>query len=132
MFKVSIVLLNKTRITIESDEPEVLREIVSMALRDLPRDFAIQAASAAAGAASQRPSRGETRAGSFPGESVSSSRVRGFVATQEPSEPSNGGRNGQETSEMPLNLSPKKDRGTCGLPPESQPDGRHAPGGSGH
>ena len=55
MFKVSIVHLNKTQITLESDEPEVLREIVSMALRDLPRDFAIQAASAAAGQPGSAP-----------------------------------------------------------------------------
>lgn len=39
MVKVSISLPNNTQITFESDEPEVLREIVAMALRDLPRDL---------------------------------------------------------------------------------------------
>ena len=39
MVKVSISLPNNTQITFESDEAEVLREIVSMALRDLPRDL---------------------------------------------------------------------------------------------
>ena len=39
MVKVSISLPNNTQITFESDEAEVLREVVSMALRDLPRDL---------------------------------------------------------------------------------------------
>ena len=39
MVKVSISLPNNTQITFESDEAEVLREIVDMALRDLPRDL---------------------------------------------------------------------------------------------
>ena len=39
MVKVSISLPNNTQITFESEEAEVLREVVSMALRDLPRDL---------------------------------------------------------------------------------------------
>ena len=39
MVKVSISLPNNAQITFESEEAEVLREIVSMALRDLPRDL---------------------------------------------------------------------------------------------
>ncbi len=39
MVKVSISLPNNTQITFESDEAEVLREVVAMALRDLPRDL---------------------------------------------------------------------------------------------
>ena len=39
MVKVSISLPNNTQITFESEEAEVLHEVVSMALRDLPRDL---------------------------------------------------------------------------------------------
>ena len=39
MDKVSISLPNNTQITFESEESEVLREVVSLALRDLPRDL---------------------------------------------------------------------------------------------
>jgi hypothetical protein len=39
MVKVSITLPNKALITFESEEPEVIHEIVGMVLRDLPRDL---------------------------------------------------------------------------------------------
>ena len=39
MVKVSISLPNNTQITFESEESEVLHEIVAMALRDLPREL---------------------------------------------------------------------------------------------
>lgn len=39
MVKVSISLPNNTQITFESEEPEVLHEVVGMVLRDLPRDL---------------------------------------------------------------------------------------------
>lgn len=39
MVKVSISLPNNAQITFESEEPEILHEIVSLALRDLPRDL---------------------------------------------------------------------------------------------
>ena len=39
MVKISISLPNNTQITFESEESEVLREVVSLALRDLPRDL---------------------------------------------------------------------------------------------
>lgn len=39
MVKVSITLPNNTQITLEAEEPEVLHQIILMALRDLPRDL---------------------------------------------------------------------------------------------
>ena len=39
MVKVSITLPNNAQITFESDEPEVIHEIVGMVLRDLPREL---------------------------------------------------------------------------------------------
>jgi hypothetical protein len=39
MVKVSITLPNKAQITFESEEPEVIHQIVQVALRDLPRDL---------------------------------------------------------------------------------------------
>ena len=39
MVKVSISLPNNTQITFESEESEVLHEIVALALRELPRDL---------------------------------------------------------------------------------------------
>ena len=41
MVKVSISLPNNTQITFESEESEVLHEIVGMVLRDLPRDLGL-------------------------------------------------------------------------------------------
>jgi hypothetical protein len=39
MVKVSITLPNNAQITFESEEPEVIHEVVGMVLRDLPRDL---------------------------------------------------------------------------------------------
>ena len=39
MVRVSITLPNNTKITVESEDAEVLHEIVGLALRDLPRDL---------------------------------------------------------------------------------------------
>lgn len=39
MIKVSITLPNNAQITFESEEPEVIHQVVGMALRDLPRDL---------------------------------------------------------------------------------------------
>ena len=39
MVKVSITLPNNAQITLESEEPEVIHEIVGMVLRDLPREL---------------------------------------------------------------------------------------------
>ena len=44
MVKVSISLPNNTQITFESEEAEVLHEIVALALRDLPRDLMLPSA----------------------------------------------------------------------------------------
>jgi len=45
MVKVSISLPNNTQITFESEEAEVLHEIVALALRDLPRDLMLPSTS---------------------------------------------------------------------------------------
>jgi hypothetical protein len=39
MVKVSITLPNNAQITFESEEPEVIQQVVGMVLRDLPRDL---------------------------------------------------------------------------------------------
>ena len=39
MVRVSITLPNNTKITVESEDAEVLHEVVGIALRDLPRDL---------------------------------------------------------------------------------------------
>ena len=39
MVKVSITLPNSTQITLEAEEPEIIQQVVDMALRDLPRDL---------------------------------------------------------------------------------------------
>ena len=44
MVKVSITLPNNAQITFESEEPEVIHEIVTMVLRDLPRELMQSAA----------------------------------------------------------------------------------------
>ena len=54
MVKVSISLPNNTQITFESEESEVLREVVSMALRDLPRDLMQAPASVSPGAPTEK------------------------------------------------------------------------------
>ena len=54
MVKVSISLPNNTHITFESEESEVLREVVSLALRDLPRDLMQVPASVTPGALTEK------------------------------------------------------------------------------
>ena len=54
MVKVSISLPNNTQITFESEESEVLREVVSLALRDLPRDLMQAPASVSPGAPTEK------------------------------------------------------------------------------
>ena len=54
MVKVSISLPNNAVITFESEEAEVLREIVSLALRDLPRDLMQASAPGTAGSATEK------------------------------------------------------------------------------
>ena len=50
MVKVSITLPNATQITLESEEPEVMREVVRLALRDLPNDLMLGYSNGSAGA----------------------------------------------------------------------------------
>jgi len=54
MVKVSISLPNNTQITFESEESEVLREVVSLALRHLPRDLMQAPASVSPGALTEK------------------------------------------------------------------------------
>ena len=54
MVKVSISLPNNTQITFESEESEVLREVVSLALRHLPRDLMQAPASVSPGAPTEK------------------------------------------------------------------------------
>jgi len=54
MVKVSISLPNNAQITFESEEAEVLREIVSLALRDLPRDLMQSPSPDTAGSATEK------------------------------------------------------------------------------
>jgi len=54
MVKVSISLPNNAQITFESEESEVLHEIVGMALRDLPRDLMQPGASEVANVATEK------------------------------------------------------------------------------
>ena len=57
MVKVSISLPNNALITFESEESEVLREIVGMALRALPRDLMQSGTPAAIGGATEKGTR---------------------------------------------------------------------------
>ena len=54
MVKVSISLPNNTQITFESEEAEVLHEIVALALRDLPRDLMLPSTSGVEGAPTEK------------------------------------------------------------------------------
>jgi len=49
MVKVSITLPNAAQITLESEEAEVIHQVVSMALRDLPRELMQSSAGSASG-----------------------------------------------------------------------------------
>lgn len=115
MVKVSISLPNNAQITFESDEAEVLREVVSMALRDLPRDL-MQAPPHDLGRTDAEPEEKSTSvAGSalsgatatpdpVPGPAVESPAVEPGAApapipAQEPSSPPGGnGASNQETA----------------------------------
>ncbi len=59
MVKVSITLPNSTQIIFESEETELLHEIMGMVLRDLPRDL-IQAPSAECGQSASEPAEKST------------------------------------------------------------------------
>ena len=129
MVKVSISLPNNTQITFESDEAEVLREIVAMALRDLPRDLmqtpvntgqqrvdepaekSTSTAGAALSAVVPAPEPEPDPAPTIESPAVEPEPAPVPVAAQEPSEPSqpsqpsdqndNGDGDGQASPEMP-------------------------------
>ena len=54
MVKVSITLPNATQITVESEEPELIHEVVGMALRELPKEL-LQASNAQQAGLSSSP-----------------------------------------------------------------------------
>ncbi len=152
MVKVSISLPNNTQITFESDEAEVLREIVSMALRDLPRDL-MQAPTAGDGqpanespadesaekstsvagaalsaAAAPEPEPGPTPAPEPAPDDDSSvaepAAAPAPVAAQELSPPVSGDGNGQATAEMPAEfLSEEGQRNFAAFCQETNPLG---------
>lgn len=130
MVKVSISLPNNTQITFESDEAEVLREIVGMALRDLPRDL-MRAEAAGNEQPGNEPAEKSTSIAGFvssdaadvpapepalepdPAPAIGSPAVEPTatpapVADQETSEPSNG--NGQGPAEMPAEFRSEEGR----------------------
>ena len=97
MVKVSISLPNNTQITFESEESEVLREIVGMALRDLPRDL-MRSPSADA------PSAGNGNPAGAPAEKSTSTAGSVAMSTPQPAaparqEPSQAGVKGNVTSD---------------------------------
>ena len=120
MVKVSISLPNNTQITFESDEAEVLREVVAMALRDLPRDLmqapatddkqpasapaekSTSVAASALPAASATPEPEPEPAPATAPPEVAPAAAPVSVAARNPSDLSNG--NGQATAEMPPEL----------------------------
>ena len=107
MVKVSISLPNNTQITFESEESEVLHEVVGMVLRDLPRDLMQSPPADAPSAGNGKP------AGSIAEKSTSISAATASMtvapapsAKGEASGPSKGGAkgdasNGQAATEIP-------------------------------
>ena len=77
MVKVSISLPNNALITFESDEAEVLREVVGMALRDLPRDL-MQVTAVVGSQSAEVPAEKSTN------EAVSPVATTAAAVTQEP------------------------------------------------
>ncbi len=75
MVKVSISLPNNAQITFESEEAEVLREIVSLALRDLPRDLMQAPSSDTAGGATEKST------------SIAATALAAATMTEEPAPP---------------------------------------------
>ncbi len=107
MVKVSISLPNNTQITFESEESEVLHEVVGLVLRDLPRDL-MQSPSA------ETPSAGNGNPAGAPAEKSTGMAGSAATMTPEPAapaptanrelpRPSKAGAkgNGQAETEMP-------------------------------
>ena len=132
MVKVSISLPNNTQITFESDEAEVLREIVGMALRDLPRDLmrapttgneqpanesaekSTSVAGTSLSAATAAPEPEPDPAPAIESPAVEPAPAPAPVAAQDAPEPSRGNNNGdgegQAPTEMPSELRSEEGR----------------------
>lgn len=102
MVKVSISLPNNTQITFESEESEVLHEVVGMVLRDLPRDL-MQAPSADYGNPAGAPAEKSTSVAGSAATMPPGPAAPARAASQEPPGPSKSGAksNGQTATEMP-------------------------------
>ena len=107
MVKVSISLPNNAQITFESEEAEVLREIVSMALRDLPRDLMQSSSPDAVGSATEKST------------SVAATALAAAAMTAEPASPAVPV---SPPAATPSQSTPKSNdgagTGTAAMPPE--------------
>ena len=109
MVKVSISLPNNTQITFESEESEVLREIVGMALRDLPRDLMRSASADTQSADTQ--SAGNGNPAGAPAEKSTSQAESAATTAPPPAAPArrepsqagtkDNGTDGEATTDMP-------------------------------
>lgn len=120
MVKVSISLPNNTQITFESEEAEVLHEVVGMVLRDLPRDLMqspaaepAEKSTSVAGSALSATTEGATEpvrepepAPTSSAASVESAASPTRTTTQSRPATSNGGEtvNWQDSAEIPQEL----------------------------
>ncbi len=103
MVKVSISLPNNTQITFESEESEVLHEVVGMVLRDLPRDL-MQSPSADNVNPADAPAEKSTKAAASAATMMPEPAAPAPTANQEPPGPSEAGtkgNGGQAATEMP-------------------------------
>ena len=106
MVKVSISLPNNTQITFESEESEVLREVVSLALRDLPRDLMQVAEFVSPGAPTEKSTNVAASelytATSIPlGPPAEPMPVLETTIARETAQPSIGASNGEEITTVP-------------------------------
>ena len=104
MVKVSISLPNNTQITFESEESEVLHEVVGMVLRDLPRDLM------------QSPSDGGGNTSVATAEKSNTSALSTATTTPEPAPPVEPSTPAAIASSKP-STNPAKGNGTT-MPPE--------------
>ncbi len=115
MVKVSISLPNNTQITFESEESEVLHEVVGMVLRDLPRDL-MQSPSADNGKPAGAPAEKSTSIAGSAATMTPQPAAPAPTANQEPPGPSkagikgNGTGDGQAATEMPPEFSSEDGR----------------------
>ena len=97
MVKVSITLPNSALITLESEEPEIIHEVVGMVLRDLPRDLMQPFPAPAAGITPLAVSEKSTSV------EISMVAAAPSVSTEQPQDPSPE----QSESGAPVGASPR-------------------------